>query len=63
MDTSQVSLPENKVCKYVCKQDKLLDRIATIIVISTQGSTLKGAEHHSQMNLKLRELMCSQRSE
>lgn len=62
MDTSQVSLPENKVCKYVYMQDKLLDRIATIIVIFTQGSNLNGAEHLSQMHLKSTELMCSWRS-
>lgn len=52
MGSSQASLPANKVYRYVYVQDKLLDWIATIIVIFTEGLALKRAEHHSQMHLK-----------
>lgn len=55
MGSSQVSLPANKVCRHVYMQDKLLDQIATIIIIFSQGSAPKGAEHDSQMHLKSRE--------
>lgn len=51
--SSQASLPENKV--HVYRQAKLLDLIATVIIIFTQESAPRGAEHHSQMDLKSRE--------